>query len=68
MELLLEPNLAAWSKLLLAVVQQGAELVVAEVLTDPLHEDHVVLIRPDNLAEVQGIACVCLTYVDAWLF
>ena len=56
MELLLEPNLAAWSKLLLAVVQQGAELVVAEVLADPLHENNVVLTIPDDLAEVQGVA------------
>ena len=66
-ELLLEPNLAAWSQLLLAVVQQGTELVVAEVLADPLHEDHVVLGPPDNLAEVQGIACVCLTDLNTWL-
>lgn len=68
MELLLEPNLAARPKLLLAVVEEGAELVIAEVLADSLHEDHIVFGPPDNLTEVQGIAFVCLTDFDAWLF
>ena len=68
MELLLEPNLAARPKLLLAVIEEGAELVIAEVLADSLHEDHIVFGPPDNLTEVQGIAFVCLTDFDAWLF
>ena len=68
MELFLEPNLAARPKLLLAVVEEGAELVIAEVLADSLHEDHIVFGPPDNLTEVQGIAFVCLTDFDAWLF
>ena len=50
MELLLEPNLAARPKLLLAVVEEGAELVIAEILADSLYEDHIVLGPPDNLA------------------
>ena len=67
-ELLLEPNLAAWPQLFLAVVEEGTELVIAEVLANSLHEDHIVLGPTDNLAEVQGIAFVCLTDFDAWLF
>ena len=63
-----EPNLAARSQLLLAIVEKRAELSVSKVLAEPLHEDHIVLGPTDNLAEVQGIAFVCLTDVDAWLF
>ena len=68
MELFLEPNLSTWPQLLLAVVEEGAELVIAEVLADSLHEDHIVFGPPDNLTEVQGITFVCLTDFDAWLF
>lgn len=60
--------MAAGSQLLLAVVEEGAELVVAEVLTDSLQEDHVVLGFPDDLAEVQGITFICRTDLDAVLF
>ena len=65
MELLLEPNLSAWPHLLLAVVEEGAELVIAEVLADSLHEDHIILGPPDNLAEIQGIAFEIIADVDA---
>ena len=68
MELLLEPNLAAWPQLLLAVVEEGTELVIAEVLANSLHEDHIVLGPTDNPTEVQGIAFECLTDFDACLF
>ena len=53
---------------MLPVVQEGAELVITEVLTNSLHEDDVVLGLSDDLAKVQGISKVCLTDVDARLF
>ena len=68
MELLLQPNLAAWSQLILAVVEEGAKLVIAKVLANSLHEDYVVLGPSDDLAEIQGISKVCLTDLDARLF
>ena len=66
--MLLEPNLAAWPQLLLAVVEEGTELVIAEVLANSLHENHVVLGLTDNIVEVQGITFVCLTDFDTCLF
>ena len=68
MELLLEPNLDARPKLLLAVIEEGAELVITEVLANSLHEDDVVFGPSDALAEIQGISKVCLTDLDARLF
>ena len=65
MELFLEPNLSTWPQLLLAVVEGGAELVIAEVLADSLHKDHIILGPPDNLAEIQGIAFEIIADVDA---
>ena len=52
MEFLLEPNFAAQHQLLLAIVEEGAELVIAEALADSLHEDHIILGLPDSLAKV----------------
>ena len=62
-----EPNLAARSQLLLAIVEKRAELSVSKVLAEPLHEDHIVLGLPYHRTKFQGIALVCLTNFDARL-